>query len=60
MKFQDVQYADIDHMEDQLVFTLDRNNFKGLPNLILDKKKKGLRFIVILDPAINSEVSNMF
>uniref|UniRef100_A0A3Q0SHT4 alpha-glucosidase n=1 Tax=Amphilophus citrinellus TaxID=61819 RepID=A0A3Q0SHT4_AMPCI len=47
----DVQYADIDYMERQLDFVLDRD-FKGLPALVDSMRKEGMRFIFILDPAI--------
>lgn len=54
----DVQYADIDHFEKQLDFTYDKVNFKGLPEYIRYLNSTGIRFIIILDPAINSEVKN--
>lgn len=53
---QDVQYADIDHMDRRLDFTYDKENFAGLPEYIRQVKSDGLRFIIILDPAINAEV----
>ncbi|XP_074859780.1 sucrase-isomaltase, intestinal isoform X2 [Carettochelys insculpta] len=48
----DVQYTDIDYMERQLDFTLSPN-FSGLPALINKMKMEGMRFIIILDPAIS-------
>uniref|UniRef100_A0A671MM13 alpha-glucosidase n=1 Tax=Sinocyclocheilus anshuiensis TaxID=1608454 RepID=A0A671MM13_9TELE len=48
----DVQYADIDYMERQMDFTLDKVNFKGLPALVDNMRAEGMRFIFILDPAI--------
>nr|XP_056706356.1 sucrase-isomaltase, intestinal [Euleptes europaea] len=48
----DIQYADIDYMERQLDFTLSPN-FAGLPTLIDRMKKDGMRFVIILDPAIS-------
>ncbi|XP_069543659.1 sucrase-isomaltase, intestinal [Brachyistius frenatus] len=48
----DVQYADIDYMERQLDFVLDRD-FKGLPALVDRMRGEGMRFIFILDPAIS-------
>ncbi|NWQ86908.1 MGA protein, partial [Burhinus bistriatus] len=48
----DVQYADIDYMERQLDFTLNPR-FTGLPALINKIKEEGMRFIIILDPAIS-------
>ncbi|XP_061072796.1 sucrase-isomaltase, intestinal [Conger conger] len=48
----DVQYADIDYMERQLDFTLDKN-FQGLPALVDQMRNEGMKFIFILDPAIS-------
>ncbi|XP_036392320.1 maltase-glucoamylase, intestinal [Megalops cyprinoides] len=48
----DVQYADIDYMERQLDFVLDKN-FQGLPALVNRMRGEGMRFIFILDPAIS-------
>ncbi|NXN70413.1 MGA protein, partial [Himantopus himantopus] len=48
----DVQYADIDYMERQLDFTLNPR-FTGLPALIDKIRNEGMRFILILDPAIS-------
>ncbi|NXK18751.1 MGA protein, partial [Arenaria interpres] len=48
----DVQYADIDYMERQLDFTLNPR-FSGLPDLIDKIRGEGMRFILILDPAIS-------
>ncbi|XP_057695527.1 sucrase-isomaltase, intestinal isoform X2 [Corythoichthys intestinalis] len=48
----DVQYADIDYMNRQLDFVLDPE-FEGLPTLVDNMRKEGMRFIFILDPAIS-------
>ncbi|KFP40418.1 Maltase-glucoamylase, intestinal, partial [Chlamydotis macqueenii] len=48
----DVQYTDIDYMERQLDFTLSPR-FAGLPALINKIREEGMRFILILDPAIS-------
>uniref|UniRef100_A0A8D0F190 P-type domain-containing protein n=1 Tax=Strix occidentalis caurina TaxID=311401 RepID=A0A8D0F190_STROC len=48
----DVQYADIDYMERQLDFTLSPR-FAGLPALVKKIQEEGMRFILILDPAIS-------
>ncbi|KAM9481823.1 sucrase-isomaltase, intestinal [Clarias gariepinus] len=48
----DVQYADIDYMERQLDFVLDKD-FTNLPNLVTKMREEGMRFIFILDPAIS-------
>lgn len=47
----DVQYADIDYMERQMDFTLGAS-FKGLPALVDNMRSEGMRFIILLDPAI--------
>lgn len=44
---QDVQYADIDYMERQLDFVLDKN-FQNLPALVDRMRGEGMRFIFIL------------
>ncbi|XP_048170897.1 maltase-glucoamylase-like [Corvus hawaiiensis] len=48
----DVQYADIDYMDRQMDFTISPR-FAGLPALIDKIKAEGMRFIIILDPAIS-------
>ncbi|KAJ8368020.1 hypothetical protein SKAU_G00080480 [Synaphobranchus kaupii] len=48
----DVQYADIDYMDRQLDFTLDKN-FAGLPALVDRMREEGMKFVFILDPAIS-------
>ncbi|NXE99258.1 MGA protein, partial [Menura novaehollandiae] len=53
----DVQYSDIDYMERQLDFTLG-TRFAGLPALINRIKEEGMRFIIILDPAISGNETN--
>uniref|UniRef100_A0A8C3J0N4 Maltase-glucoamylase n=1 Tax=Calidris pygmaea TaxID=425635 RepID=A0A8C3J0N4_9CHAR len=53
----DVQYADIDYMERQLDFTLNPR-FSGLPALIDKIQGEGMRFILILDPAISGNETN--
>ncbi|XP_033367482.1 maltase-glucoamylase, intestinal-like [Parus major] len=53
----DVQYADIDYMERQLDFTLSPR-FQGLPELVRRIQSNGMRFILILDPAISANETN--
>uniref|UniRef100_A0A8C9TBY6 Maltase n=1 Tax=Scleropages formosus TaxID=113540 RepID=A0A8C9TBY6_SCLFO len=48
----DIQYADIDYMERQLDFTIDKD-FQDLPELVNTMRSEGMRFIFILDPAIS-------
>ena len=46
--FQDVQYADIDHMQERMDFTVDNINFKGLPKYFEQLRQDGMRTIIIL------------
>ncbi|XP_047731217.1 sucrase-isomaltase, intestinal [Prionailurus viverrinus] len=48
----DVQYTDIDYMERQLDFTIDEN-FRDLPEFVDKIRQEGMRYIIILDPAIS-------
>ncbi|CAF3736759.1 unnamed protein product [Rotaria sordida] len=51
----DVLYGDIDYFRQQLDFTWDPLRFKGLPEYIDWLHHQGMKFITILDPAIDSE-----
>ncbi|XP_072852258.2 sucrase-isomaltase, intestinal isoform X2 [Pogona vitticeps] len=53
----DVQYADIDYMERQLDFTLS-SKFANLPTVVNRLKADGMRFVIILDPAISGNETN--
>ncbi|KAF5907893.1 maltase-glucoamylase, intestinal-like, partial [Clarias magur] len=48
----DVQYTDIDYMEEKKDFTYDLVNFKGLPEFADYMHAEGQKYILILDPAI--------
>ncbi|KAK7508259.1 hypothetical protein BaRGS_00000498, partial [Batillaria attramentaria] len=48
----DVQYADIDHMDERKDFTVDNANFNGLNNYFRSLKDAGMHVIIILDPAL--------
>lgn len=53
--FQDVHYLDIDYMHEFQDFTYDRQNFENITDLIAKtKKEQKLKWILILDPAINA------
>jgi len=54
----DVVYGDIDYFRKQLDFTYDKKRFKGLPEYIHWLHTQGMKFITILDPAIDSEEPN--
>ncbi|XP_037059518.1 probable maltase-glucoamylase 2 [Peromyscus leucopus] len=53
----DVQHVDIDYMDRKLDFTLS-SSFQNLSVLINQMKKNGMRFILILDPAISGNETN--
>lgn len=46
--FQDVQYTDIDYMEDKKIFTYDMDKFKDLPQFAEYMHDKGQKYIIIL------------
>ncbi|KAF7653977.1 hypothetical protein LDENG_00076250, partial [Lucifuga dentata] len=48
----DIQYTDIDYMEDKKDFTYDKVKFGDLPRFAEYLHEKGQRYILILDPAI--------
>lgn len=48
----DIQYTDIDYMEDKKDFTYDEVKFKELPQFASYLHEKGQKYILILDPAI--------
>ena len=54
----DVLYGDIDYFHDRLDFTWDPVAFNGLPAFVDSLHDSGMRFITILDPAIDSEARN--
>ncbi|KAJ0063496.1 hypothetical protein NL108_002787, partial [Boleophthalmus pectinirostris] len=48
----DIQYTDIDYMEDKKIFTYDKVKFAELPQFADYLHEKGQRYILILDPAV--------
>ncbi|XP_045930577.1 maltase-glucoamylase, intestinal [Micropterus dolomieu] len=48
----DIQYTDIDYMENKKDFTYDKVNFTELPQFADYLHEKGQKYILILDPAI--------
>lgn len=48
----DIQYTDIDYMEDKKDFTYDKVKFAELPQFADYLHEKGQKYILILDPAI--------
>ncbi|KAF3827276.1 hypothetical protein GH733_002762, partial [Mirounga leonina] len=55
----DVQYIDIDYMERQLDFTIDEN-FRDLPQFVDKIRQEGMRYIIILDPAISGNETKSY
>ncbi|CAD7690944.1 unnamed protein product [Nyctereutes procyonoides] len=55
----DVQYTDIDYMERQLDFTIDEN-FRDLPAFVDKIRQEGMRYIIILDPAISGNETKYY
>jgi alpha-glucosidase (family GH31 glycosyl hydrolase) len=53
-----IRYGDIDYFRERLDFTWDPVNFNGLPEYIDWLHANGMKFITILDPAIDSEEPN--
>jgi alpha-glucosidase (family GH31 glycosyl hydrolase) len=49
------RYGDIDYFRNQLDFTWDPIDFAGLPEYVNWLHDNGMKFITILDPAIDSE-----
>ena len=54
----DIMYGDIDYFRNQLDFTWDSVRFDGLPEYVDWLHTQGMKFITILDPAIDSEEPN--
>ena len=43
-----MQYADIDHMDERKIFTVDDVNFAGLNDYFVTLRDRGMRTIIIL------------
>lgn len=43
-----MQYADIDHYDERKVFTIDDENFAGLPEYFDELRAGGMRTVIIL------------
>ncbi|XP_041673512.1 lysosomal alpha-glucosidase isoform X1 [Cheilinus undulatus] len=50
----DVQWNDLDYAAKRRVFTFDRWRFPDLPVMVEDFHKRGMKYILILDPGISS------
>ncbi|XP_047435014.1 lysosomal alpha-glucosidase isoform X1 [Mugil cephalus] len=51
---QDVQWNDIDYMQQYMDFTFDSARFDTLPDLVRDLHTHNQRYVMILDPGISS------
>ncbi|XP_078676770.1 lysosomal alpha-glucosidase-like isoform X1 [Branchiostoma floridae x Branchiostoma belcheri] len=55
----DVQFGDIDYMDEQMDFTYDPVTYAGYPDYIRRlRNDHGMHFVTILDPCITTERSN--
>uniref|UniRef100_F7BGL5 Maltase-glucoamylase n=1 Tax=Monodelphis domestica TaxID=13616 RepID=F7BGL5_MONDO len=54
----DVQYSDIDYMDEKKDFTYDKVLFNGLPEFVEDLHNHGQKYVIIMDPAIFINSSN--
>ena len=51
----DVQWNDIDYMDNHKDFTYDKNGkFKDLPSFVQELHEQGLHYVPIIDPGISS------
>lgn len=50
----DVQWADIDSFYEKLVFTVDKGQWAGLPQLVSNLKAHHQHFVIIVDPGIGT------
>uniref|UniRef100_A0A672H6P9 Lysosomal alpha-glucosidase n=1 Tax=Salarias fasciatus TaxID=181472 RepID=A0A672H6P9_SALFA len=50
----DVQWNDLDYAHKQRVFTFDPWRFGDLPDMVEDFHRRGMKYILILDPGISS------
>ncbi|NXS41999.1 LYAG glucosidase, partial [Balaeniceps rex] len=50
----DVQWNDLDYMDARRDFTFNKKSFKDYPEMVRDFHRRGLRYIMIVDPGISS------
>ena len=48
----DVQWQDIDYMDQKLIFTIDSDKFDGLKEFVESVQAKGVKYVIIVDPAV--------
>jgi len=55
----DIQYADIEHYQNQMDFTISQEKFKELPQYFRELQSKGMHVVPILDPALVVDRGNL-
>ncbi|XP_076060540.1 lysosomal alpha-glucosidase-like [Oratosquilla oratoria] len=50
----DVQWNDLDYMDDAKDFTFDHHKFAGLPEFVEELHKNGMHYVPIIDPGISA------
>ncbi|NXN97370.1 LYAG glucosidase, partial [Rhinopomastus cyanomelas] len=50
----DVQWNDLDYADAKRDFTFNKQSFKDFPEMVQDFHRRGLRYILIVDPGISS------
>ncbi|CAF0715427.1 unnamed protein product [Brachionus calyciflorus] len=48
----DIQYADIEHFQNNMDFTISPDKFKDIPQFFQELKSKGMHVVPIVDPAL--------
>ncbi|XP_072098532.1 lysosomal alpha-glucosidase isoform X1 [Mobula birostris] len=51
---QDVQWNDLDYMDEKKDFTYNRQNFSDYAEMVEEFHQKGLKYVMIVDPGISS------
>ncbi|KAF6276142.1 putative maltase-glucoamylase 2 (putative) [Rhinolophus ferrumequinum] len=54
----DVQYSDIDYMDGKKDFTINTNDYGGLPNFTKSLQEHGLKYVIVMHPGILSDPEN--
>lgn len=50
----DVQWNDIDYMQDHNDFTYDTKRFAGLPDFVKEVHSEGMHYMIIIDPGVGA------
>ena len=56
---QDVQYGDIDYMDEQRDFTYDKTTYQGLPEYVRQLKSKGKHYVIILASFFQKKINSL-